>query len=296
MYISSLKTTSAPYLFEQNQVDATVNKSGEENNSVGRSANITSNNSLFYCTIKDIIVDGEKINFVEFDEEKEISTRKIAEDYLETEEFTVNKDVDFTFKLTSGSTENDDTKSVIAKDNYVNFIVELLNAKDNSVIDVLTKVNFDKSSSLKMEEKSYEVDAKNIKADKVKIRITVEENIKGNLTIADIISDNRELPKQGYEKIELLKKEVITDYSLAQNYPNPFNPVTTINYKIPNNGIVSLKVYDVLGEEVATLVNEYKTTGSYNVKFDGSNLTSGIYIYTIKAGDFKDTKKLMLMK
>ncbi len=89
-------------------------------------------------------------------------------------------------------------------------------------------------------------------------------------------------------------------FLLEQNYPNPFNPTTKIRYSIPNVGFglaqTVLKVYDVLGNEVATLVNEEKPAGSYEVTFDASNLSSGIYFYKINAGSFSDTKKMILIK
>jgi hypothetical protein len=86
-------------------------------------------------------------------------------------------------------------------------------------------------------------------------------------------------------------------YSLSQNYPNPFNPVTRINYEIPKNSVVELTVYDILGREVAKLINnEFKKPGRYSVEFDGANLASGIYFYRIEAGDFIDSKKMVLIK
>jgi phosphatidylserine/phosphatidylglycerophosphate/cardiolipin synthase-like enzyme len=90
--------------------------------------------------------------------------------------------------------------------------------------------------------------------------------------------------------------EVPDQYSLQQNYPNPFNPVTTINFQIPVSGIVTLKVYDVLGREVITLINEEKSAGSYSLEFNASKLSSGVYIYQLNSGNFKATKKLLLMK
>ena len=89
--------------------------------------------------------------------------------------------------------------------------------------------------------------------------------------------------------------------TLEQNYPNPFNPITTIRYTIQNTGtsaimFTQLKVYDVLGREIATLINEEKQAGNYEVKFDGSDLPSGIYYYRLSVGNFSDTKKLTLMK
>ena len=87
-----------------------------------------------------------------------------------------------------------------------------------------------------------------------------------------------------------------TKFELFQNYPNPFNPTTTIRYSIPNAEHVTLKVYDELGKEVSTLVDEKKVNGSYSVKFNGLGLASGIYYYRITGGDFRDVKKMMLLK
>jgi 5-hydroxyisourate hydrolase-like protein (transthyretin family) len=86
------------------------------------------------------------------------------------------------------------------------------------------------------------------------------------------------------------------EYTLSQNYPNPFNPTTNLEFGISDLGFVSLKIYDMLGKEVKTLVNETKPAGRYTVTFDGSNLASGIYYYQIKAGDFIQTKRMMLIK
>ena len=86
------------------------------------------------------------------------------------------------------------------------------------------------------------------------------------------------------------------DFSLNQNYPNPFNPSTVIQYAIGSRQFVSLKVYDVLGKEVATLVNEEKPTGNYEVNFNASSLSSGVYFYKLQAGSFWETKKMILIK
>ncbi len=87
-----------------------------------------------------------------------------------------------------------------------------------------------------------------------------------------------------------------TSFELYQNYPNPFNPVTNIRYVTDDKQFVTLKVYDVLGNEVETLVNEIKPAGNYNVIFDASKLSSGVYLYTLKTGEFSKTKKMILIK
>jgi len=91
-------------------------------------------------------------------------------------------------------------------------------------------------------------------------------------------------------------KKIPTEYLLYQNYPNPFNPTTTINYSIPKQSKVTIKIFNVLGREVATLVNDEKPSGYHKVEFDGSKLTSGIYFYRMQADDFVDTKKLIVIK
>lgn len=85
-------------------------------------------------------------------------------------------------------------------------------------------------------------------------------------------------------------------FSLSQNYPNPFNPVTMINFEIPVRDVVSIKIYDVLGKEISTLVNEIRDAGRYNVLFDGSNLSSGVYFYKVVTGNHSDIKRMMLIK
>jgi hypothetical protein len=85
-------------------------------------------------------------------------------------------------------------------------------------------------------------------------------------------------------------------YNLSQNYPNPFNPTTKIDFSLPKSGMVTLKVYNILGQEVNTLINEVKSAGTYSVDFNGTKFASGIYFYTIKSGDFTATKRMTLIK
>lgn len=96
--------------------------------------------------------------------------------------------------------------------------------------------------------------------------------------------------------INVISSETPDKFSLSQNYPNPFNPVTNINFSLPRSGFVRLGVYDALGREVKSLVNEFKQTGSYSVDFSASKLSSGIYFYKIQSGDFSEVKKMILAK
>jgi hypothetical protein len=99
-----------------------------------------------------------------------------------------------------------------------------------------------------------------------------------------------------YELPEAVDVGLPETFNLSQNYPNPFNPATVISWQIPVNNYVTLKVYDLLGREVATLVNGEKPAGSYQVEFDATQLPSGTYFYTLQAGEFTQTKKMVLLR
>jgi hypothetical protein len=92
------------------------------------------------------------------------------------------------------------------------------------------------------------------------------------------------------------KTDLPVKFSLKQNYPNPFNPVTTIGYQIPKQSYVTLKVFDLLGREVATLVNSVEQAGNKSVNFIAGNLESGVYYYRLQAGNYTETRKLVLLK
>jgi hypothetical protein len=85
-------------------------------------------------------------------------------------------------------------------------------------------------------------------------------------------------------------------FELMQNYPNPFNPTTSIKYKISEASLVSIKVYDLIGREVSVLINEVKQPGVYEVSFGAENLASGVYFYTMTAGEFSSARKMNLLK
>jgi hypothetical protein len=104
------------------------------------------------------------------------------------------------------------------------------------------------------------------------------------------------LKPDGASDIEDNLSDLTRSFSLAQNFPNPFNPNTSLKYEIGSQQFVTLKVYDLLGREVSTLVNEEKPAGRYEVKFNANMLSSGIYFYRLQAGSFIETKKMLLLK
>jgi len=131
--------------------------------------------------------------------------------------------------------------------------------------------------------------------DKVKLRATI--------TDTSIFYNTAHYPDTGWVVMNVLPPilnvedgNLPIDYGLSQNYPNPFNPITSIQYQLPEPAFVTIKVYDVLGNEIETLVNEERNAGSYKIDFNGLELTSGIYYYRIAADNFSQTKKMILLK
>jgi hypothetical protein len=133
------------------------------------------------------------------------------------------------------------------------------------------------------------------------IMVTVWDKLGGDRVIYDNLTMN---PLEGgYIDIintpfakgndEMISPE---QFKLEQNYPNPFNPATTIKYSIPEESFVTLKIYDILGNELESLVNEKSAPGNYDVTFNASKYGSGIYIYSLRAGNYSETRKMILLK
>jgi len=125
--------------------------------------------------------------------------------------------------------------------------------------------------------------------------------------IGNVEADTLEFKITDNKSIYLTKQFILqyllpTEYKLEQNYPNPFNPTTKIRYSIPNVGmglapsVVTLKIYDILGNEVIALVNEQKEPGYYEIEFNASQYASGVYLYRLQAGSFVSTKKMLMLK
>ena len=115
-------------------------------------------------------------------------------------------------------------------------------------------------------------------------------------SLVNAVNDASTVAKRSYNKILFTGDEIPVTYDLSQNFPNPFNPATTIQYQLPKNGFVTLKIYDILGKEVAALVNDQKTQGRYSVNFDASRLASGVYIYQLLVNDYVSSKKMLFLK
>ena len=117
-----------------------------------------------------------------------------------------------------------------------------------------------------------------------------------NKTVAKIVYDSNYVIPDSISYVDSDPLESVNNFDLMQNYPNPFNPTTTIIYNVPFTSNIRIVVYDILGTEIKTLMNEEKIKGEYQLQFDATGLSSGVYYYSIFANDFAQTKKMILIK
>jgi hypothetical protein len=174
--------------------------------------------------------------------------------------------------------------------------VQLYDINTKEVLGECGNVTYNKYNIVPYNTVSYKLKTSGIGDRTVALQLIISENFKANCFAGDIKADNEILAKSNYQEILLNEKFTIKDYALEQNYPNPFNPSTKIKFQLPKDGFVTLKVYDILGKEIATLINEEKSQGKYEVNFNASSLSSGVYIYKIQAGDFVSSRKMILLK
>jgi hypothetical protein len=271
----------------------------------GRQAILTLDKTEITYRLEDIKLNGENILFNDFNTSQQIKSIDELNNIMQTQKFNLNKDSKLQF--TSGNyavrTElADSIKKGICK---FNFSTELVSADKNEPVGVFRNLSITKNTMNDSAKVNYTLDCSNIKEGDYYLRVVIKNqtDINADYNVSDIQYEKTDgLPKAATQELSFNGTSVIKEYNLFQNYPNPFNPVKMINYQLPNDSKVTLKVYDILGKEITTLVNEYKGAGKYSVEFsagscgNAANLPSGIYFYELRANDFATSKKMILLK
>jgi len=311
MYASSFYPSSFPYYFQTTGSLGGLAKSSGDEYTYGRG--IALNGLGFFYSLKSLTVDKSNIRFAEIPERNDATTRRTKMQYLTldslntmliSEPFTVGEGTSFTFSDDGGFTDSSAVKEVLGKKGYISCKLELIDDATGKTLGVMKESKFSLSSSFRDNLSASCMNLKGMGTKNVRVKITVSSNVdslNGVWVNEYGTMDDNTLAKIAKDDITLQSPEIITEYALEQNYPNPFNPSTTIHYQLPNAGHVTLKVYDMLGREVAILVDEKKETGSYSATFDGARLASGTYIARLTAQSKEgksivQTKKMLMLK
>ena len=296
MYAMSFQNATLPYSFTMSASLGSLQKVTEIPIACGRKGIVAGDSAEFYFTLGDVTLNGNTIDFIQTGINPDFTKLDTLNYYLSTQKFNVTNSSQFNFSIEYGVTDSLKAVQSLGENEFVKFKLQLINANHNNVIGEYTFVTFTKQNVIPYYGKSFSINTNGIGNKKVRVRIVVEENIGGSYAMANISAEENVLPKQNQNVISYSGSEVVTEYALEQNYPNPFNPTTTIKYQIPTSGNVTIKVYDILGNEVANLIDGYMETGKYEVDFDAYSLASGVYIYRLNVNDYVNVKKMVLLK
>jgi hypothetical protein len=290
--------------FSQDPIGGGIEKIGTlEQISYGRSGIINKQGVEFVFNTGDVFVADSSIHFsfvpdtILFNSEQELNTA------ARTENFWLEEGVGFYFSNLYYVIRQELADSVLTEQDQVNFKIELVKAQNGDVIGTFDNITYNKNNLEKYASMHYLVNTSGIQAGEYYLRLATSVAGDAGYNLSNIQRDEFDLGKLNFVNVLFTGETIPVTYELSQNYPNPFNPATTIRYQLPKDGMVTLKVYDILGAEVATLVNEEKLAGKYEVNFNSSghsgnvrNLASGVYIYRLQANDFISVKKMVLLK
>jgi hypothetical protein len=296
MFVNSFQSKTLPYIFSLSQPFVSLGKENSIAMLNAREGVVGKNGAQFFFALGDISVNGQNIDFVEIPDSIKIDNLEIINTCFESKPITVNEHSNLTYGVEYGIADSVLCSSLLSNNGNITFKVVLIDDKTNEVLDVFDEVTYSGKNVYQYNNVGYQVNLAGIGERTIRLGLAVNTNLNFDYSLSDRISDQSLLAKTSYQTINYKGKLAITEYALDQNYPNPFNPSTTIKFQLPKDGFVTLKVYDILGKEITTLINEEKSQGKYEVNFNASSLSSGVYIYKIQAGDFTASKKLILLK
>jgi hypothetical protein len=248
-----------------------------------------------------ITVDGNNVSFVSIPDSFRSKNLSDVNALFQTQPFSLKSNSSVTFGDWTVMADSGAVYTLLGDSGYISYNVELVDGNSNRTIGVIKNGQISSTTLCRFSQAAYSLNTSNISGTNLKIRITASTNIKNPIAIPvnDYATEkitSMGLAKSSMKELALNRLGIVTDYEIDQNFPNPFNPATTISYQIPKDGRVTIKIFDVIGREVTTLVDEFKQSGRYSVKFDASHLSSGIYFYSIKSGSYNAVKKMSLIK
>lgn len=264
---------------------------------VGREGITYRDTVQFYFAIGGIYIDDLPVSFVEIPDTETVMTRQEVNSYLKTEPFYLNDVSNFQYGVVYGLADTTSYPIALSGQEQLTFRVKLVDQQTNEVIGIYDEVNYDADSVYYYDNINYLVETEGIGNRQVRLELELTDNFEQSYSCSDMLLTVDSLVSKSFlQTLDYRGKLKVKEYELVQNYPNPFNPATIIKYNIPKSGEVKLRVFDILGREVTTLVNSYQKEGRYEVEFNASKLASGVYIYRLEADDFVNSKKMLLVK
>jgi len=263
-----------------------------------RAAVVYLNNMEFLFNMGDIIVNNEIVKFIERADTLPVTSLSELNSIMRTNTFTLDRTSKFQLFVMSYSINSNFENNTLGDNEEINFQLELVNAQNNIVVGKFDKIKFAKGETKKSKRVRYLVNCSRIEPCQYYLRLLT--NVQGDASyyLVNIQSYKANLDKDIFENINFDEEISSLDFRLDQNYPNPFNSLTKIAYSIKETNPVTIKLYDIMGREIATILNEIKDAGEYEIELDAGKLgiSSGVYFYQMKAGDYTSIKKMVYLK
>ncbi len=262
----------------------------------GRSGVVIKNGVEFIYNIGDILAGDSVISFIDHPDTLLYSSAEELNDVVRSSDFYLSPNTTLFFSNFYYVNNKENADSLLTETDMVNFRAELVKSVNDQVVGTFDNITYNINNLDDYDNINYQVDLANIDQGDYYLRLVSEVEGSAEYNLSDLQNNISNLERKNYKEVYFTGDELPSAYYLSQNYPNPYNPATTINYQLPQNGFVILKVYDILGKEVTTLVNEQKTQGRYSIHFNASQLASGVYIYQLRVNDYVSSKKMLLLK
>jgi len=299
MYALAFNTKTLPYIINTKQIYPRFVPEEILATTKSREGVVSQGDAQIYYSIGEIEVDGEKIDFVEMSDTTSINTLQDANRFLISEPFSVDDNSEFYYTIKFGISDSSAVEQALSDNEFIHFRVELIDANTNEVLGVFDEVTYDQYNVSQYDNVSYQVNTSGIGNRLVRLRLVITTNIDPYYAISDkYFEETNSLEKRQFKQISYKGSKEVKEYALYQNYPNPFNPKTKIQFSVANAGLVILRVFDILGREIATLLNEPREPGKYEIELnaDKLRLSSGVYFYLLRGGPFSATKKFVYLR
>jgi hypothetical protein len=302
MYAFTLNTSAAPYPINVRTIYGNIIPDEIVVTEDSREGVVNKDGGVVYYSFGDIKAGDTKVEMKDIPDGADITTLENANGYLYSKPFMVNDNTTFVYSIRYGVNDSTALKEALTSTDYIKFRVELIDANSRELLGVFDEVTYNSQNVSKYENINYEVNCSGLGERLVQLRLVIQNNVDPYYALSDKYSDavyNMQ-KKKAFKSMDyrgLLSNKVYT-YTLYQNYPNPFNPVTKIRFSIKETNPVKIKLYDIVGREVAVIMNEVKDAGEYEIELDAGKLgiSSGVYFYQMKAGDYTSIKKMVYLK
>ncbi len=250
----------------------------------------------FVFNMGDIMLDGEEVLFKTRPDTLPVNTLEELNDATRTVNFYLDNSSELFFSDIYYTAKSAHADSALSAEDEVRFQVELVRVSDGFIAGQMDKITYNRNTVEDHATIDYQLDCSGIEPGSYYLRLATAVKGDAEYFLGNGHNSVDGLAKKSYVKIGLSEISLPLSYKLEQNFPNPFNPSTTITYQIPKAGKVQIKIFDITGREITTLVDEQKEPGNYRITFDAGRLATGVYIYRIVSGDFTAQKKMLLVK